>query len=507
MDWEGAMTWIREGLLGPSYFYHRRLIEESKSWSPGQIREHQQRRLRHLTQRYGDGVTQKEEYRQNLRRHTRWDVPLLTHTVRTGGTSGQPLRFQADTFARRQKERAYLFDIWSQVGYAPHDLRVCYRGEIHSDLIRFNRLENAWLVSPASTLEQELGRLRGWVRTLPPFFLHVYASSLFTFIDLVGEGLFRSLPVRGVLAGSEAFPVGEQERFEQEFGIPVAHWYGHSEYAALAYCCRECRGFHFYPTYGQVELLASETEGCRRIVASSFNRIGTQFARYDTGDLALAPTGSCATNNFPRADAIVGRSQEIFVDSAGRRRALGPYVFGIHGPFWDHVQDLQVVQDQLGLLRVRLVAKPGADKVLIQQTLERRIPMARLEFEYVATIERSSSGKRRYFVDGFQAVTQQAIPSELDGAALVKQARGLHVLRWIAAAVVLVVTVVAISFAVMGVVGGRPAPARARRGRDSIVNVRARAEHGFPSLVSNEDLRVSIGRIQGKRISPVALSW
>ena len=185
-------------------------------------------------------MTEKDDYRRDLRRYTRWDIPLLTHTVRTGGTLGQPLRFQADTLARRQKERAYLFDIWSRVGYAPHDLRVCYRGNIHGRLVRFNYSENAWLVSPSRTLEEQLGRLREWVRTLPPFFLHVYPSSLFTFIDLVGEGLFRRLPVRGVLAGSEAFPAGQQARFEEEFGIRVAHWYGHSEYAALVYNCREC---------------------------------------------------------------------------------------------------------------------------------------------------------------------------------------------------------------------------------------------------------------------------
>ena len=55
-----------------------------------------------------------------------------------------------------------------------------------------------------------------------------------TFIDLIGEDLFRSLPVRGVMAGSEAFPVGQMAYFEQDFGIQVAHWYGHSEYAVLA---------------------------------------------------------------------------------------------------------------------------------------------------------------------------------------------------------------------------------------------------------------------------------
>ena len=392
-----VMMRARESLLGPSYLYHRRLIERSKSWSIDEIRAHQEKRLGPLVRRYSDEVTQKDEYRRNLDRYTRWDVPLLTHSVRTGGTSGQPLRFKADTFARRQKERAYLFDIWSRVGYLPYDLRVIYRGNVHDSLVRFDRFENAWIISPNATTEQQLGRLRRWLRTLPPFFLHVYPSSLYTFIDIVGEDLFRALPIRGVLAGSEAFPVGEQTRFEQESGIQVAHWYGHSEYAVLAYHCRECGGFHFYPTYGYVEFLASETDRLRRIVASSFNRIGTQFVRYDTGDLAVPPVGSC-TNNFPRTGAIAGRSQEIFIDSSGRKRALGPYVFGIHGSFWDHIRDLQFVQDRAGLLRVRVVANSRADRDQIQQTLEQRLPMVKLEFEYVSLIERNPNGKRRYFV-------------------------------------------------------------------------------------------------------------
>jgi phenylacetate-CoA ligase len=487
------MTKMREGLLGPSYFCHRRLIEQSKSWSPEEIQDYQETRFRPLIRCYGDKVRQKDDYRQNLRRYTRWDVPLLTHTVRTGGTSGQPLRFRADTFARRQKERAYLFDIWSQIGYAPHDLRVCYRGEVHDGLIRFNRLENAWLVSPSATLEHDLGQLRRWIRKLPPFFLHVYSSSLVTFIDLVGEGLFRSLPIRGVLAGSEAFPVGEQARFEQEFAIQVAHWYGHSEYAALAYRCRKCRGFHFYPTYGHVELLASGTEGCRRIVASSFNRIGTQFVRYDTGDLAVPPSGNCTADHFPRAGDIVGRSQETFIDGAGRRRALGPYVFGIHGRFWDQIRDLQVVQDRPGLLRVRLVARPAADKALIQRTLKRRMPMADLEFEYVPVIERSPSGKRRYFADGVSAVLPEEQPSELGDEARFEEVRRLQRWRWIAVAAVVLAVLVGVSLLIMGA-GGGPTIARAHRARDPIVKVKAPTHHGAVTAESNGDLRVLAGR-------------
>jgi len=139
------MTGARESLLGPSYFYHRHLIKKSKGWSPSEIREYQDPRFRRLIRRYGDEITQKEDYQRYPSRYGRWDVPLLTHTVRTGGTSGQPLRFTADTFARRQKERAYLFDIWSQVGYAPYDLRVRYAGDIHGGMLTYNRFgDRTW---------------------------------------------------------------------------------------------------------------------------------------------------------------------------------------------------------------------------------------------------------------------------------------------------------------------------------------------------------------------------
>ena len=394
------MTAFREALLGPSYWYHRRLIEQSKTWSTEKIREYQEERVHRLVRRYGDEITRKEDYREHLRRYSQWDAPLLTHAVRTSGSTGQPLRFTADTLARRQKERAYLFDIWSQIGFAPHDLRVAYRGDVHEGLVRYNRLENLWIISPSATMERDLDGLRSWVRAVPPFFLHVHASSLYTFIDLLGEEVFRRLPIRGIIAGSEAFPITEQARFERDFGIQIAHWYGHSEYAVLAYNCRKCRGFHFYPTYGYVEFLPSETEDCQRVVATSFNRVGTQFVRYDTGDLVTARTGMCTADRFPRVDAIVGRAQETFTDSEGRRRSLFGYIFGDEKSIlWDHIQDLQVVQDRPGVLRIRLVTDPATNRTQLEQILRNRMPMATLEFEYVPVIDRTASGKRRYFVD------------------------------------------------------------------------------------------------------------
>ncbi len=240
---EVTIMTAREALLGPSYWRHVRLIERSRTWTPSEIEAYQQARLQKLIRRYGDKITHKEAYRVDLDRFTRWNAPLLMQTIRTGGSSGEPLRFRMDTVARRQKELAYMFNIWSTIGYSPFDLRVVYRGNVDSRLCRFEHLQNRWVISAGATMEDWLD-LRQWARKLRPFFLHVYPSSLFTLIDLLGEGLFRTLPIKGILAGSESFPVGEADRFERDFGIPVAHWYGHSECAVLAYRCKICPLYH-----------------------------------------------------------------------------------------------------------------------------------------------------------------------------------------------------------------------------------------------------------------------
>lgn len=389
---------IRDILLGPGYLYHRRLIEQSKSWSPTEIAQYQQTRLRRLTERYGNRITVKADYRQNPAKFTRWDMPLLTYPIHTGGSTNSPLFFKGDTLVRRQKECAYIFDIWSDVGYKPYDLRVMYRDDTSERLVRFSRTANVWVISPQATTEDRLVELRQWIRTLPPFFLHIYPSSIQPFIDLVGGDLFRALPIRGILAGSESFPAGERRQFETEYGIKIAHWYGHSEYAALAYSCRECTGFHFYPTYGSVEMWPSDTKQVWRIVASSFNKIGTQFVRYDTGDLASSISEKCPETNYPRVGEILGREQETFIDRYGRKRAVLAYVPGCEGNFWDGIRDMQFLQANAGSLKIKLVVEGDSHKEVIENTFLRTMPMVDLEFEYVQTIARRSNGKRQYVV-------------------------------------------------------------------------------------------------------------
>jgi len=307
-----------------------------------------------------------------------------------------PFAFYIDTFFRRQKERAYLFDIWALVGYRPFDLRVVFRGNIPKKLISYYCLENCYIVSPSQLVLTNRDQVFEFLRELPPFFFHVYPSALFTFIEIIGEKAFRELPIRGVLAGSEVFPAAQKEAFEQKFKLPVAHWYGHAEYATLANHCRGCEGFHFYPTYGYTEFIPTD-DGYHRIVSTSFNMIGTKFVRYDTGDLARLGSTQC-TEPFYRVDAIEGREQEFFLDRNEQRRGFGPYLFGIHNEFWDHISAIQFIQQRPGHLLVKITTKPDADRPWLEDYLRQRFAVCDLHFQYVDRIKRTTTGKHRYYI-------------------------------------------------------------------------------------------------------------
>lgn len=388
---------LREALLGPAYWWHRRLIRVSKRWDAAKQQEYQRRKTQPLFRRYGaQQVRTKGHYLTSDAYYDRFCLPGLTKVMRTGGTSGSPFVFRMDTFWRRQKERAYLFDIWAVAGYRPFDLRVVFRGNVGERLISYHWWENAYTISPSQLTLARRDELLAFLRKLPLFFLHVYPSSLFTFIDIVGEEEFERLPIQGVLAGSEIFPPAQRELVENRFGIPVAHWYGHSEYATLARCCRRCGGFHFYPTYGYTELVPFEGDRCR-IVVTSFNTVGTQFVRYDTGDIAIARNAAC-DEPFLKVDAIEGRDQEYFVDAEGKRRAFGPYLFGIHDEFWDRISAIQFRQQESGWLDVIAVVKTATYRGWLEDYLRKRFAVCKLRFEYVDRIPTTAAGKHRYYV-------------------------------------------------------------------------------------------------------------
>jgi phenylacetate-CoA ligase len=376
----------RELLLGPSYFYHKILIKRSKKrhYKPFTIETKE-----------SIEINSKSDYLLNLNNYENTFFRFLTHKVSTGGTTGSPFIFYR-SIIMSQKERAYLFDIWRSVNYRPFDLRVVFRGDITKKLITYNWLENAYILSPNQIDASNRDFIIKFLTNLKPFFLHVYPSSFFSLSHFLGEDVMKSLKIRGILAGSEGFPIGQMQLIEKLYKLPIAYWYGHSEYAVLARYCFKCNGFHFYPTYGKVDFM--KRSDCKyNIIASSFNKIGTRFSNYDTEDLAIIDDTRCSVDEFPRIKAIIGREQDFFFSNDGSVHAFGPYLFGIHNRFWEYLVDIQFVQERVGELVV-YICTTYPDHKDIEDILNERFRIVNLSFVYIKNINKTKSGKSRYFI-------------------------------------------------------------------------------------------------------------
>jgi phenylacetate-CoA ligase len=340
------LKWVKQLLLGPAYFYHMVKIRKSKKWDIHKIETYDSKEI--ADKRLISKVDIKNNPQNYLNKHPL--VPLSM--VSTGGTSGKPFIFYQDLFFARQKERAYIYDIWKSIGYNPFDFRIVVRGNTPRNGVRYNYFENALIISQDFFTPTNRDYLHDLFLKKPSF-LHVYPSSLMSLIDFFGEKKFKNFPIKGIMAGSEAFPVNQMKWFMNSFNIPIAHWYGHSEYAILARFCWNCEEFHFYPTYGRVNLIQDGDRGDEwMLIATSFNKYGTQFKNYITEDYASISIQPCAKDSYFKVNNIIGRKQEYIIDNLGQIKAFGPYLFGLHGKFWSYFENIQFIQSEQGVLKV-----------------------------------------------------------------------------------------------------------------------------------------------------------
>ena len=381
---------LRKLLLGPAYFYHVYLIKKSKHWSRSDIERYQSKKIAHT----GDAITTKDDIRNHAAKYLRKSIFVPLRQVRTGGTSGTPFKFFQDLFFTRQKERAYLFDIWRDVGYRGFDYKIVVRGNMPKKAVAYDKINNGLVISQNYFVDEHREHIIELFKK-KTFFLHVYPSTLLFLVDFFGEDVFQQFPIKGVLAGSEAFPIEQMTWFKKKFNVPIAHWYGHSEYAILAKFCNHCEEFHFYPTYGKMDLLKQNNN--YMILATGFQRYGTQFKRYFTGDYAKPSRGDCKTDNYHKVHTIVGREQDFIYDKEGVKRAFGPYLFGIHNEFWDYILDIQFIQKTKGHIEVKFITSGKFNENAFKTIIKDRFELYTIEFLRVEQIEKTVSGKHVYF--------------------------------------------------------------------------------------------------------------
>ncbi len=240
-----------------------------------------------------------------------------------------------------------------------------------------------------------------------PEFLWAYPSTASLLARLaIDAGL--SIPIPLIVSSSEMLQDAERALLDEAFAAPIIDYYGQAERVALS-ASHEPGRCLFNPLYGHVELLPLDSDDddfeAAEIVATGFWNQAMPLVRYRTGDEILyRPNGDSnqlaqiAAGNLP-FHSLRGRSNDFL------RSPDGGILVGI-----DHlarsladVDRMQVVQESLGSVSIRLLTGPSGltptDRATLEATIAKKLPdTVTVTIEVVDELERTEAGKTPFVI-------------------------------------------------------------------------------------------------------------
>jgi phenylacetate-CoA ligase len=328
----------------------------------------------------------------------KWRRKLVT----TGGTSGAPLKFGLERTSYTT-EFAYIADIWRRVGFSPWDKRLTVRGvAIPGDqVVRHRPFTNELQLSAFHLSDQHLSRAWPEVVRFQPAFLFGYPSAITALVKWNPQKV-GALGLRAVLCGSEGLYPWQRTFLQEQLGVRVTSWYGHSEKSILGGECEVDTAYHFYPSYGFLEVVDDNggpvpPDGTGEIVGTQFLSMAMPLIRYRTGDTATREPRSCScARRYPLLRDAVGRwGQECLVGHSGA--PISSAAINFHDETLFGIEALQFVQSVQGEAELLIQAGPSFPPERLPQivaSLKRKLKdELTVTVRLVPTIQRAPSGK------------------------------------------------------------------------------------------------------------------
>lgn len=333
----------------------------------------------------------------------------------TGGTTGLPLRLLR-SIKCIAAEQAFIDNLILEHGLDFRSARIAVlRADEVKDLaddkppFGVQRHNGKRLVlSNAHMSRHTIDWFISALKEFRPQVLWVYPGMLANMIRLMDEArLELQIPV--VLASSESMSPGLFKTIEKTLSAKVIDYYGQGERVCFAYAMQS-EEYWFSPAYGHVELQLQEdgaTEnGTRtaRVIATAYWNSAMPLVRYNTGDLAIIPSGYTARDLEEVALGIrpflgvAGRSNEFIITEDGK--SIG----GLnHLPREvDHILRLQVVQESTEHVTIKVLARSDFnehDRNKISANARDLIPSEiNVAIEVVGSLETAANGKTPFVI-------------------------------------------------------------------------------------------------------------
>ncbi len=322
---------------------------------------------------------------------------------RTGGSTGEPLRFYV---TREEFEEQMGIALRSQalVGIRPGDAMAKFWG--YRSPNRFGNLiaplTGRVYLDAYATDENDLNRYLRLLRRTPPRLIYGYTQAIHE-LAKHAERIGADIPGLAIIATTaEKLHPEQRLRMESVFGAKVIDMYGAHEAPRLASECLAGR-MHLAPDSAVMEFDplpdTDDADSCR-VLMTSLTGFAMPLIRYDIGDQARPAPGGCECGlPFACMSMDVGKAHHMFALPSGRRLFSGYFYKPVYGI--DAIARFQICHAERDLIRIAYVPV-AAREVEAKAELERVIEPMRAELageaaiviEAVADIPRTPSGKQ-----------------------------------------------------------------------------------------------------------------
>jgi phenylacetate-coenzyme A ligase PaaK-like adenylate-forming protein len=416
--------------------FERRLREllESEKWSAAEIEAYQNEKLQDLIRHTYENVPYyrerwktlklspadirsredlpklpvltKEDVRQNFDRLVSEKAPKHELVFRhTSGTTGKALHFYVTKPAI-----AFQWAVWwrhrMRFGVEPNTWHANFTGKRVVPLDqrtppfwRWNKPLQQALLTMHHLTPDKISNVIEFLNSCDFKFYSGYPSIIHMLVlHANAAGLSLKSPPHAVFTGAENMLDFQRRDIQKFTGAILTDQYGCSEGCGNASHCPEFV-YHEDFEFGIVEG-AELQPSCpaKSILCTGFACDVFPFIRYEVGDTGvwdrsgkLCPCGRKSKVLL----GIDGRKDDYVITPEGTRIMRFDYVF----KDVMNVKEVQIVQEQLGEITVRIVRRQGygtKDEAEISREIERWIsPTLKVRFEYVQEIEREHNGKFR----------------------------------------------------------------------------------------------------------------
>jgi phenylacetate-CoA ligase len=331
----------------------------------------------------------------------------------SGSNSEAPFGFYLDK-GRSTREIAFVYDVWSRIGYSEGDARVCLRGfgldprgiNLHDwdPALKELRLSVYPLTPHDASLFLDLIDARGVQ------YIYGYPSAIELFCrQMEVLGRTPKKPIKGLMPISEPTFAHQRRVISRVLGTPqFSCFYGLSEKVLFAAEVPGAQGtYEFNPLYGLAELVDAQgkpvteigQEG--RVIGTGFLSTGMPMIRYDTGDIGrLVQLPTAENGQRMRVSDLSPRRKPDYLVARDGTRVVTTDMTPENQEFFAGIAEYQFFQDEPGEVEFRYVpAKDGtpSDAARLVKELD-AICHNRLHFTArpVEKIYTGRSGKRAF---------------------------------------------------------------------------------------------------------------